>query len=42
MFNLRTDINNILKDVKEERFPEQEHTFSMEKDELEKLEKENV
>ena len=39
---IRNAVSSYVKDVKEERFPEQEHTFSMEKDELEKLEKENV
>jgi 3-methyl-2-oxobutanoate hydroxymethyltransferase len=39
---IRNAVNSYVKDVKEERFPEQEHTFSMEKDELEKLEKEIV
>ncbi len=38
--DIRNAINSYVKDVKEEKFPEQEHTFSMEKDELEKLEKE--
>ena len=39
---IRNAVSSYVKDVKEERFPEQEHTFSMEKDELEKLEKDNV
>ena len=39
---IRNAVSSYVKDVKEERFPEQEHTFSMEKDELEKLEKRNV
>ncbi len=37
---IRNAVNLYVKDVKEKRFPEKEHTFSMEKDELEKLEKE--
>ena len=37
---IRNAINSYIKDVKEEKFPGQEHTFSMEKEELEKLEKE--
>ncbi len=37
---IRNAINSYVKDVKEEKFPSQEHTFSMEKEELEKLEKE--
>ena len=37
---IRNAVSSYVKDVKEKRFPEQEHTFSMEKDELEKLEKE--
>ncbi len=37
---IRNAINSNVKDVKEEKFPGQEHTFSMEKEELEKLEKE--
>ncbi len=37
---IRNAINSYVKDVKEEKFPGQEHTFSMEKEELEKLEKE--
>jgi len=37
---IRNAINSYIKDVKEEKFPSQEHTFSMEKEELEKLEKE--
>ena len=36
---IRNAVSSYVKDVKEERFPGQEHTFSMEKDELEKLEK---
>ena len=40
--DIRNAINSYVKDVKEEKFPGEEHTFSMEKDELEKLEKENV
>ena len=36
---IRNAINSYVKDVKEEKFPSQEHTFSMEKEELEKLEK---
>ena len=40
--DIRNAVSSYVKDVKEERFPEQEHTFSMEKDELEKLEKDNV
>ena len=39
---IRNAVSSYVKDVKEERFPEQEHTFSMEKDELEKLEKKIV
>ena len=39
---IRNAVSSYVKDVKEEQFPEEEHTFSMEKDELEKLEKENV
>ena len=39
---IRNAVSSYVKDVKEERFPEPEHTFSMEKDELEKLEKGNV
>ena len=38
--DIRNAINSYVKDVKEEKFPSQEHTFSMEKEELEKLEKE--
>ena len=38
--DIRNAINSYVKDVKEEKFPGQEHTFSMEKEELEKLEKE--
>ena len=37
---IRNAINSYVKDVKEEKFPGQEHTFSMEKEELEKMEKE--
>ena len=37
--DIRNAINSYVKDVKEEKFPEEEHTFSMEKEELEKLEK---
>lgn len=40
--DIRNAVSSYVKDVKEEQFPEEEHTFSMEKDELEKLEKENV
>jgi len=39
---IRNAVNSYVKDVKEEKFPGEEHTFSMEKDELERLEKENV
>ena len=39
---IRNAVSSYVKDVKEEQFPGEEHTFSMEKDELEKLEKENV
>ena len=39
---IRNAVSSYVKDVKEEKFPGEEHTFSMEKDELEKLEKENV
>ena len=39
---IRNAVSSYVKDVKEERFPGQEHTFSMEKDELEKLEKKIV
>ena len=39
---IRNAVSSYVKDVKEVRFPEQEHTFSMEKDELEKLEKDSV
>ncbi|MDA0756721.1 MAG: 3-methyl-2-oxobutanoate hydroxymethyltransferase [Crenarchaeota archaeon] len=39
---IRNAVSSYVKDVKEERFPGQEHTFSMEKDELEKLEREIV
>ena len=39
---IRNAVSAYVKDVKEEKFPGEEHTFSMEKDELEKLEKENV
>jgi len=38
--DIRNAINSYVKDVKEEKFPQEEHTFSMEKEELEKLEKE--
>ena len=37
---IRNAINSYVKDVKEEKFPGQEHIFSMEKEELEKMEKE--
>jgi len=37
--DIRNAINSYVKDVKEEKFPEQEHMFSMEKEELEELEK---
>ena len=37
---IRNAVNSYVKDVKDKRFPENEHTFSMESDELEKLEKE--
>ena len=37
---IRKAVNSYVKDVKQKRFPEKEHTFSMESDELEKLEKE--
>ena len=36
---IRNAVNSYVNDVKEKRFPEKEHTFSMEKDELEELEK---
>ena len=36
---IRNAINSYVKDVKEEKFPGQEHTFSMEKEELKKMEK---
>ena len=39
---IRNAVSSYVKDVKEEQFPGEEHTFSMEKNELEKLEKENV
>ena len=39
---IRNAVNSYVNDVKEKRFPEKEHTFSMEKDELEKLEKKIV
>ena len=39
---IRNAINSYVEDVKEKRFPEKEHSFSMEKNELEKLEKEIV
>jgi len=39
---IRNAVNSYVKDVKEKRFPEKEHTFSMEKDEIEKLEEEIV
>ena len=39
---IRNAVNSYVKDVKEKRFPEKEHTFSMEKDEMEKLEEEIV
>ena len=39
---IRNAVNSYVDDVKGKRFPEKEHTFSMEKDELEKLEKEIV
>ena len=39
---IRNAVSSYVKDVKEEKFPGEEHTFSMGKDELEKLEKENV
>ena len=40
--DIRNAINSYVKDVKEKRFPEKEHSFSMEENELEKLEKEIV
>ena len=39
---IRNEVNSYVKDVKEKRFPEKEHSFSMEKNELEELEKEIV
>ena len=39
---IRNAVSSYVKDVKKERFPEKEHSFSMEKNELEKLEKEIV
>ena len=39
---IRNAVNSYVKDVKEKRFPEKEHSFSMEKNELEELEKEIV
>jgi len=39
---IRNAVNSYVDDVKGKRFPEKEHIFSMEKDELEKLEKEIV
>ena len=39
---IRNAISSYVKDVKEKRFPEEKHTFSMEKNELEKLEKKIV
>ena len=36
---IRNAVNSYVNDVKEKRFPKKEHSFSMEKDELEKLEK---
>ena len=39
---IRNAVSSYVKDVKEKQFPEKEHTFSMEKEELEKLEKEIV
>jgi 3-methyl-2-oxobutanoate hydroxymethyltransferase len=39
---IRNAVSSYVKDVKEKRFPEEEHTFSMEKSELEKVEKEIV
>ena len=36
----RINVSRIHKIESEEKFPEEEHTFSMEKEELEKLEKE--
>jgi len=39
---IRNAVNSYVNDVKEKRFPENDHIFSMEKDELEKLEKEIV
>ena len=37
---IRNAVSSYVNDVKEEKFPAEEHTFSMEKNELEKLEKE--
>ena len=37
---IRKAVSSYVKDVKKEQFPEKEHSFSMEKNELEKLEKE--
>jgi 3-methyl-2-oxobutanoate hydroxymethyltransferase len=39
---IRNAVNSYVKDVKEKRFPEEEHSFSMEKNELEKMEKDVV
>ena len=39
---IRNAVNSYVKDVKEKRFPEKEHSFPMKKNELEELEKEIV
>ena len=39
---IRNAVNSYVKDVKEKRFPEEEHSFAMEKNELEKMENDVV